>query len=109
VDEHELDRILTRIGQEEYVPSAGLVRRTLRQLHRNRLLPLLITLSLGLHFIACLSFQVFLFSAPVTAPVRLLGQVGLAGLAVFLIAVILIMRKQVHEILCRLEAAAGCL
>jgi hypothetical protein len=108
VNEHEVDRILARLGQEEFVPPPDLVERTRRRLHRNFMLPVLIATSLGLQLVAFGVFQIYLFSTQASTLVRLLGQVGLTGTAIMLIGGILIARKQVLAVLCRLETVAGC-
>ncbi len=108
MNEHEVDQILTRLGQEEFVPSPDLVERTRDRLHRNALLPILVAVSLGLQLVAFGAFQVYLFTVQTSAPVRILAQVGLVGISVFLIGAILIAHKQVRATIERFEIAVGC-
>lgn len=108
MNEFEVDSILARLGQEEFVPPPELVERTRRRLHRNLLLPALVAVSLGLQFVAFGAFQIYLLTAPTSAPVRVLAQFGLACIAIFSIVTILIARRQISAVLCRFEAVAGC-
>ncbi len=108
MNEFEVDRILAEIGQEEFMPSAELLARTRRKIHRNPWLPVLVGAGIGLQLLTIGGAQVYLLYAGVSALLQVLGQVGLAAAAGVLAVLTAAARRRVQGFLCRLEAAAGC-
>jgi len=108
MNEHEVDRILMEIGQEQYTPSPELVEQTRIRMRRNPWLPILVAVGIGLQLLTLATVQVYLLFANVSPVLRIFGQAGMATIAITVILLILTARGRVLFLLHRFEAAAGC-